>query len=137
MANEQSISTCEHLRVRLIGVGGAGCHVAEHIFRTELGRIPVSIVHTHARVLQQHSIERRLLIGSNRTHGLGSGGDADLARVMADEAATELRELVGDADLVFSRFRHGRRHRNGCGSGHRENCETGWCFSDRDRHHTI
>ena len=101
MANEQSISTCEHLRVRLIGVGGAGCHVAEHIFRTELGRIPVSIVHTHARVLQQHSIERRLLIGSNRTHGLGSGGDADLARVMADEAATELRELVGDADLVF------------------------------------
>jgi cell division protein FtsZ len=42
-----------------------------------------------------------LLIGTNRTHGLGSGGDADLARVMAEEAAADLCELVKETDLLF------------------------------------
>ena len=101
MSHDQSISTREQLRVRLLGVGGAGSNVAEHIGRTELARLPVAIVHTHARVLQQHSIEHRLLFGTNRTHGLGSGGDADLARVMAEEAAGDLSELMKNTDLLF------------------------------------
>lgn len=101
MAQDNSISTREELRVRVVGVGSAGCNIAEHIAQTELGRLPVALVHTHARVLQQHSIENRVLIGTNRTHGLGSGGDADLARVMAEEAANDLHGVVHSSDLVF------------------------------------
>ena len=101
MAHDHPISRQEELRVRIIGVGSAGCNAVEHIAPTELGRLPLAIIHTHARVLQQHSIERRLLIGTNRTHGLGSSGDVDLARVMAEEAASDLRELVADTDLLF------------------------------------
>jgi cell division protein FtsZ len=100
MAHDQ-ISPRAELRVKIIGVGGAGGNALEHIASTELGRSPLALVHSHARVLQQHSIENRVLIGTNRTHGLGSGGDADLARVMAEEAATELRDLVADTDLLF------------------------------------
>ena len=100
MAHDQ-ISPRAELRVKIIGVGGAGCNALEHIAPTELGRLPLAIVHSHARVLQQHSINQRVLIGTNRTHGLGSGGDADLARVMAEEAAGELRDLVADTDLLF------------------------------------
>ena len=101
MAHDQSIASREALRVRIIGVGGAGCNAVEHIGSTALGRWPLAIVHTHARVLQQRAIENRVLIGTNRTHGLGSGGDADLARVMAEEAGGELRELVQETDLLF------------------------------------
>lgn len=101
MEHEQQVSTREELRVRIVGVGGAGCHVAEHIARTELGALPVSVVHTHARILRQNGVDHRVLIGTNRTHGLGSGGDADLARVMAEEAAGDLRELVSETDLLF------------------------------------
>ncbi|HEX7860160.1 MAG TPA: cell division protein FtsZ [Verrucomicrobiae bacterium] len=101
MAHDQSLAPRNELRVRLVGIGGAGCNVVDHISRTDLGRLPLSLVHTHARVLQQHSIEHRILIGTNRTHGLGSGGDSDLARVMAEEAGTDLREVVADTDLLF------------------------------------
>jgi len=100
MAHDQ-ISPRAELRVKIIGVGGAGCNALEHIAATELGRLPLSIVHSHARVLQQHSITDRVLVGANRTHGLGAGGDSDLARVMAEEAAGELRDLVADTDLLF------------------------------------
>lgn len=101
MEHDKSISAPDHLRVRIIGVGGAGSNVAEHLAATDLGRLPISIIHSHARVLKQHSIRSSMLIGTNRTHGLGSGGDADLARVMAEEAAVEIRELVNGADLLF------------------------------------
>ncbi|MGZ8900522.1 MAG: cell division protein FtsZ, partial [Limisphaerales bacterium] len=101
MANDNSISRREELRVRIIGVGGAGCNAVEHIAPTELGCLPLAIVHTHARVLQQHTIPQRVLIGTNRTHGLGSGGDADLGRVMAEEAASDLHDLVSNTDLLF------------------------------------
>jgi cell division protein FtsZ len=63
--------------------------------------MPVALVHTHARVLRDHSCPNKLLIGMNRTHGLGSGGDADLARVMAEEAGVDLLELVHETDLLF------------------------------------
>jgi cell division protein FtsZ len=100
MAHDQ-ISPREELRVKIIGIGGAGCNALEHIALTELGRLSLALVHSHARVLQQHTIANRVLVGTNRTHGLGSGGDADLARVMAEEAAGELRDLVADTDLLF------------------------------------
>jgi cell division protein FtsZ len=99
MSQDQSLT--KPLRVRIIGVGGAGCNAAEHISRTELGTIPIALVHTHARVLRDHSIPNKLLIGMNRTHGLGTGGDAATARVMAEEAGVDLLELVQDTDLLF------------------------------------
>ena len=101
MGYDHPIASGENLRVKIVGVGGAGCNAAEHIALTELSSVPHAIVHTQARALQLHAIQKRVLIGTNRTHGLGSGGDADLARVMAEEAINELRELVRETDLLF------------------------------------
>ena len=101
MAHDQVVSSRDSLRVRILGVGGAGGNVIDHIAQTDLRSLPLTIIHTHARVLQQHAVENRVLIGTNRTHGLGSGGDADVARVMAEEAANELLAVVCDTDLLF------------------------------------
>ncbi|HEV8542121.1 MAG TPA: cell division protein FtsZ [Verrucomicrobiae bacterium] len=89
------------LRIQLIGVGGAGCAILEHARRTDLAQLQLAILHTHARVLQQYSIPRRVLVGLDRTHGLGSAGDVELARVMAEHDLPVLRELTADADLIF------------------------------------
>jgi cell division protein FtsZ len=89
------------LRVKIIGVGGAGTHALGEVARTELASLPLALVHTHARLLQHSNIPRRILVGLNRTHGLGTGGDAELARVMAESDSAALRELVSDSDLVF------------------------------------
>jgi cell division protein FtsZ len=101
MSQDHLISPAKPLRARIIGVGSAGCHFIEHLLQTSLAELPLAIVHTNARVLQQHSAPQKVLVGVNRTHGLGTGGDADLARVMAEEAGAELAGLVRDTDLLF------------------------------------
>lgn len=99
MAQDQSLT--KPLRVRVVGVGGAGCNVLEHFSRAEFDGVRTAVIHTHARVLQQQSTGNKLLIGMNRTHGLGTGGDADLARVMAEESGADLLEVVQETDLLF------------------------------------
>jgi len=102
MEDNQQITASSEPKVKIIGLGGAGANVLGQISHTALGLLPLALVHTHARLLQQHpAIPERLLIGANRTHGLGTGGDADLARVMAEAEEASLASLVGGADLVF------------------------------------
>lgn len=88
-------------RVRIIGVGGAGVHALESVAATELGGLPLTAVHTHARVLQRAVVPHRVLIGVDRTHGLGAGGDLELARIMAETEAAQLEEITRDCDLLF------------------------------------
>ena len=135
MSHDQSLT--KPLRVRIVGVGGAGCHTIEHISRTDLGSMPVALVHTHARILRDHSCPNKLLIGMNRTHGLGSGGDADLARVMAEEAGVDLMEMVHDTDLLFIVAGLGGRHRHRRHPGHRKSRETIRGAGDCDRDEPI
>jgi cell division protein FtsZ len=101
MAENLEITVSSEPRVRIIGVGGAGTHALARIATTELRAVPLTIVHTHARVLQQSAIDHRILLGVERTHGLGTGGDAELARVMAENETATLRQAVQDSDLVF------------------------------------
>ena len=101
MSEDQLISPEKPLRARIVGVGSAGCHFVEHILQTPLAELPLAVVHTNARVLQQHHAAHKVLVGVNRTHGLGTGGDADLARVMAEESGSELAGLVRETDLLF------------------------------------
>ena len=99
--NQALETTAPALRVKIIGVGGAGSAAVEHMAQTDLGRLPLAIVHTHARVLQQRSVSNKVLIGVNRTHGLGTGGDSEVARVMADAGIAQFQSLCAETDLIF------------------------------------
>jgi cell division protein FtsZ len=88
-------------KVKIIGVGGAGSAAVEHIAKSNFGDLPLAIVHTHARVLQQRTVENKVLIGINRTHGLGTGGDFEIAKVMAENELQALQQICGGMELVF------------------------------------
>jgi len=89
------------LKVKIIGVGGAGSAAVEHMARTDFRQLPLALVHTNARVLEQRAVDTKLLVGINRTHGLGTGGDLELARVMGENELPRLQELCQGAELVF------------------------------------
>ncbi len=101
MSESQQLQPSRQVRVKIVGVGGAGCNAVDQMLQTDLAGLPLALVHTHARVLQQHATPSRILIGLNRTHGLGTGGDAELARVMAESDYGQLCELVNGDELVF------------------------------------
>lgn len=89
------------LKVKVIGVGTAGANALEHMARTDLGRLDLALVHTNVRTLQNATIPTRLVIGVHKTHGLGSRGDRDFARVLAEGETEQLEALCTDADLIF------------------------------------
>jgi cell division protein FtsZ len=97
----ESLTTTSGLKVKIIGVGGAGSAAVEHMAASDLGQLPLAIIHTHARVLQQRQIENKILIGVNRTHGLGTGGDFELARVMAETETSQFQQLCQNTELIF------------------------------------
>jgi cell division protein FtsZ len=97
----EAITRTAGLKVKIIGVGGAGSAAVEHIAKGELGQLPLAIVHTHARVLEQRHVATKVLVGVNRTHGLGTGGDFELARVMAETEMAQFQDLCQGTELVF------------------------------------
>jgi cell division protein FtsZ len=101
MNPDEIIAPTRQLTVKIIAVGSAGCNAVEHMNRTDLAPLGLSAVHTNARVLQSRNIRTKLLIGVNKTHGLGTGGDPDFARVMAETEFEQMKELCKDADLLF------------------------------------
>lgn len=95
------IISARPLRIKIIGLGGAGASVIEHIATSGEENFDLTAIHTNSRVLYNRSIPTRLLLGLSRTHGLGTGGDPELGRVMAEGEYDELRALCKDCDLVF------------------------------------
>lgn len=101
MPESQNETISQPARVKIVGVGGAGCNIVEEMLQTDLAELPLALIHTHARILQQHNVPSRLLIGVNRSHGLGTGGDAEVARAMAETDYAQISELVAGNELVF------------------------------------
>ncbi len=88
-------------RVQLIGVGGGGAHALERL-KARFHETPdLALAHTNEAVLQECSIERRVLIGAEVTERLSSGGDPAVGRRAAESSADALRDLCADADLVI------------------------------------
>jgi cell division protein FtsZ len=89
------------LTVKLIGVGGAGGNVVQQLQGTDLAALPAMIAHSNPRVLNEWPHANKLLLGENRTRGMGSGGDPDLGRQAAEDMRAEVAAFCKDADLVF------------------------------------
>jgi cell division protein FtsZ len=98
---DSNIISARPLRIKIIGLGGAGASVIEHMAATDAENFELTAIHTNSRVLHNRSIPTKLLLGVNRTHGLGTGGDPELARVMAESEYEELRALCKETDLLF------------------------------------
>src|SRR5690349_6286366 len=89
------------LTVKLIGIGGAGGNVIQQLQGTNLAALPAMIAHSNPRVLNEWSHANKLLLGENRTRGMGSGGDPDLGRQAAEDMRAEIAAFCKDADLLF------------------------------------
>ena len=100
MMNPFATSTRE-LRIKVLGVGGAGCKAVAHLARENLAGVSFAVINTDGTALAQSPIEQRLLIGSKSCRGLGTGGDLERGHAAAEEDAAAIRALTEDTDLVF------------------------------------
>jgi cell division protein FtsZ len=104
---ERPAPTARRVRIKLFGVGGAGCNTVGHIAhkREELDRwltqLDLVAVNTDLQALDTVLASEKIQIGADVTHGLGAGGDPELGARAAQHDATTLSAACRDLDVVF------------------------------------
>jgi cell division protein FtsZ len=90
-------------RVKLLGIGGAGCNVVKHIASRSdtLTGVTAIAIHTDAQMLAGIQCVEQIQVGSSLTHGLGAGGDVELGACAAQQDAPRLEAIALNTDIIF------------------------------------
>ncbi len=88
-------------RITVIGVGGGGCNAVNNMITLNLPGVDFVAANTDAQQLQRSLSERRIQLGPHLTQGNGAGGNPEVGRASADEAAEELIRHMDDVHMVF------------------------------------
>ena len=89
------------IKIKVIGVGGAGVNTLNRLSRRDLPRVGLVAVNTDAQSLAGSKIKEKIQIGPKLTKGLGAGGNPEIGRLAANESRQDLAQAIEGADLIF------------------------------------
>ena len=89
------------LRIKIIGVGGAGTNAVDGLKLDDLDDVRLAAVNTDAQALAGSPIGEKLVLGRTVTRGLGAGGEVEVGRAAAEADRDALARLIADMDLVI------------------------------------
>ena len=87
--------------IKIVGVGGSGSNTVSRIAQLNISSVELISINTDAQALHFSKAGKKILIGQNITHGLGTGMDAELGKKSAQESKQEIAENLKGADMVF------------------------------------
>lgn len=88
-------------RIKVVGVGGAGCNAINRMIESGMDGIEFIAVNTDAQALSASKANVRVRIGDKATRGLGAGANPEVGRAAAEESREELKKALNEADMVF------------------------------------
>ena len=88
-------------KILIVGCGGAGGNSVNRLHRIGVHGARTLVVNTDAVHLDSIHCDRKLLIGTTVTRGMGAGGRPEIGERAAELAEQELRNHLHDADLTF------------------------------------
>jgi cell division protein FtsZ len=101
MFNDNNNDISGRAKIKVIGVGGAGCNAVNRMIASNINCAEYIVVNTDSQVLALSPCENKIQIGRALTKGLGAGADPDVGRAAAEESKEELTEAVKGTDLLF------------------------------------
>jgi len=101
MDNIQQPQAESFARIKVVGVGGAGCNAVNRMIAEGIHGIEFIAVNTDGQALMQSNASTRVRIGDKSTRGLGAGGNPEIGKRAAEESADELYAVLKGADMVF------------------------------------
>ena len=87
--------------IKVIGVGGAGCKIVDHMMGGAFAGAEFAAVNTDEAGLAQCQAGEKALLETNLMKGMGTGGDANLGRVAAEANVDRLKEMCAGHRVVF------------------------------------
>jgi cell division protein FtsZ len=88
-------------KITVIGVGGGGCNMVDHMIREGISRVNLVVANTDLQVLKSSKAPTTIQLGSELTKGLGAGMKPEVGRDSALESYDEILDSLASADIVF------------------------------------
>jgi len=89
------------LRIKVVGVGGAGCNAVNTMIGSGLGRVEFISANTDVQALGRSMAPFKIQLGPDKTRGLGAGAKPEVGREAALESKDRIRESLEGAEMVF------------------------------------
>jgi len=87
-------------KIKVVGVGGGGGNMINHIAKQGVGGIDLIAANTDAQALEQ-SLGTKIQLGEKITKGLGAGMIPEVGKKAAEESYEEIKSALEHADIVF------------------------------------
>ena len=94
-------SHTEPIKVKVVGVGGAGGNAVFRMAKVGLQGVDLLGINTDVQALTQMKGVHTFAIGPQTTGGLGSGGQPEVGRKAVKESQSQVAKLLEGSDMVF------------------------------------
>ena len=103
LITEDSMGINQEIRIKVMGVGGGGCHVLHRLTQDHVQDVGLVAVNTDEDVVNMMAQFGAIgiQIGEKLTHGNGAGGKVEIGEQAAEEAAGQIEDALKEANLVF------------------------------------
>ncbi len=88
-------------KIKVVGVGGGGGNAVQSMIDSSIQGVNFICANTDMQALSTSKAPVNIQLGEKLTKGLGAGSDPCIGRDAAEESANQIREAIGDADMVF------------------------------------
>jgi cell division protein FtsZ len=88
-------------RIVIVGAGGAGNNTVNRLYNIGVDGAETVAINTDKQHLKMVEADTKILVGKSLTQGLGAGGDPSMGERATEMAQGTIKEVLGDADLVF------------------------------------
>lgn len=88
-------------KIKVVGVGGAGCNAVNTMIRMGLEGVEFITANTDRQALDASLAGVKIPIGTEVTKGLGAGANPEVGRKSALEDYARISEILAGADMVF------------------------------------
>lgn len=98
---QASQASYSDVKVRVVGVGGAGGNAVSRMVRGRLTRVDTLVLNTDIQALAGLKSVPSYAIGPRTVKGMGSGGKPEVGRRAVRESQKHIAELLDGSDMVF------------------------------------
>lgn len=88
-------------RIKVIGVGGGGGNMVNHMMNEGVSGIDLIVANTDAQALEASLSGTKIQLGEKKTKGLGAGMKPEIGKEAALESYEEIKSSLEHADIVF------------------------------------
>ncbi len=97
----ESLLQKQSTRIKVIGCGGGGGNSVSRMKEIGIKGCEIIAINTDAQDLLYTSVDSKILIGRELTHGLGAGSNPKIGEQAARESELEIKKKLGEVDMVF------------------------------------